>query len=461
MAGAMTHAPSKVELVMEGIAAQLRAGTLRAGERLASIREQAIRAGVARNTVVEAYLRLVAQGVLQARPGSGYYVVRSSRLAPAAPRSGAATGGTVLLTEQLERRLPIRPGDGRPPPDWLEQSELRRHLSVASLRGADAYNSAWGFLPLRERLCGALAERGIGCRPEQMFMTFGANHAMDLIVRAHVRPGDAVLVDDPGYYPLFSKLHLAGARIVGVRRLRDGPDLTELERKARDSGARLFFTQSLAHNPTGGSITPGAAFGVLRVAGACDLLVVEDDPFADILPYSATRLAALDQLDRVIYVGTFSKTLAASFRVGYVAASPARAAALNDVKLMTTVATSAHDERLVFGLIDQGHYLKHLRRLRGRVSRATAATIAELEAVGCPVQRPVGGGFYLWIRLPGAPLLTADVEAAASRGIFIAPSSAFSATAEPEAAMRINVAYGTHPIFLDWLKPRLALGARF
>ncbi len=453
----MTHAPSKVELVMDGVLTQLRAGTLRAGERLASISEQAVRAGVARNTVAEAYLRLVAQGVLQARPGSGYYVVRSSRHPlPAAPQAGIASGRAVLLFEQLERRLPIRPGDGRPPPDWLEQSELRRHLSVPQFRDADAYNRAWGFLPLRERLCGALAERGIGCRPEQMFMTFGANHAMDLVIRTHVRPGDAVLVDDPGYYPLFAKLHLAGARIVGVRRLRDGPDLSDLERKAVESGARLFFTQSLAHNPTGGSITPGTAYGILRIAGAHDLLVVEDDPFADILPYSAIRLASLDQLDRVIYVGTFSKTLAASFRVGYVAASPARAAALNDVKLMTTVATSAHDERLIFGLIDQGHYLKHLRRLRGRVSRATTATVNGLEAAGCPVRRPVGGGFYLWVRLPGSALLAGDVAEAASRGIFIAPSSAFSTTADPGPAMRINVAYGTHPVFLEWLRTRLA-----
>ena len=458
----MTHGPGKVELVMDGILAQLRAGTLRAGERLASIREQAIRAGVARNTVVEAYLRLVAQGVLQAKPGSGYYVVRSSRhIPPPAPQAGIATGPATLLVEQLERCLPIRPGDGRPPPDWLEQSELRRHLSIQRFRGADAYNRAWGFLPLRERLCGALAERGIGCRPEQMFMTFGGNHAMDLVVRSHVRPGDAVLVDDPGYYPLFAKLHLAGARIVGVRRLRDGPDLVELEQKAATSGARLFFTQSLAHNPTGGSITPGVAYGVLRIAGTHDLLVVEDDPFADILPYSATRLATLDQLDRVIYVGSFSKTLSASFRVGYVAASPARAAALNDVKLMTTVATSAHDERLIFGLIDGGHYLKHLRRLRGRVSRATTATIAGLEAAGCSVQRPIGGGFYLWIRLPGLALVAADVADAAASGIFIAPASAFSTTAEAEPAMRVNVAYGAHPVFMEWLKPRLALPGHF
>ena len=79
-----------------------------------------------------------------------------------------------------------------------------------------------------------------------------------------------------------------------------------------------------------------------------------------------------------------------------------------------------------------------------------------LEAAGCPVRRPVGGGFYLWVRLPGSALLAGDVAEAASRGIFIAPSSAFSTTADPGPAMRINVAYGTHPVFLEWLRTRLA-----
>ena len=314
----------------------------------------------------------------------------------------AATDRISLLAEQLDRRLPIRPGDGRPPAEWLETSELRRYLSYQRFQEADSYNSSWGYAPLRERLCGALAERGIACRDTQLLMTHGANHAMDLIIRRYVRPGDNVLVDDPGYYPLLAKLALAGANAVGVQRRHDGPDAADLEAKARKSGARFFFTQSLAHNPTGGSITIGAAYAVLRAATACDLLIVEDDPFADILPYTAPRLAALDQLERVLYIGTFSKTLAASFRCGYLAAAPRLASELNELKVVTTVSTSAHDERLIFQLIEHGHYLKHLRRLRLRASKATAESVEALERLGFTIRRPIGGGFYLWIDLPGA-----------------------------------------------------------
>jgi len=449
----MPSPPMKIDFVINSILMQLRAGTLRPGQRLPSIRDEAQRLGIGKNTVVEAYLRLVGQGILQAKPGSGYYVVRTppeaakERTVPLA----AATDRISLLSEQLDRRLPIRPGDGRPPSEWLETSELRRYLSYQRFQEADSYNSSWGYAPLIERLCGALAERGIACRDGQLLMTHGANHAMDLIIRRYVKPGDNVLVDDPGYYPLLAKLTLAGANAIGVERRHDGPDIPDLEAKARKSGARLFFTQSLAHNPTGGSITFGTAYSVLRTATDCDLLVIEDDPFADILPYTAPRLAALDQLDRVIYIGTFSKTLAGSFRTGYLAAAPRLASELNELKVVTAVSTSAHDERLIFQLIEHGHYLKHLRRLRARASKATTESVEALEALGLSIRRPIGGGFYLWIDLPEHMASEEVVHDAAKAGIFIAPAANFSTLRNPSPAMRINVAYGADPAFLSWL----------
>jgi len=453
----MPAAPLKVDFVINSILMQFRAGTLRLGQRLPSIRDEAQRLGIGKNTVVEAYLRLVSQGVLKAKPGSGYYVARTP--APAARESGmplaAATDRVSLLAEQLDRRLPIRPGDGRPPAKWLQTSELWRYLSYQRFQEADSYNSSWGHAPLRERLCGALAERGIACRDSQLLMTHGANHAMDLVIRRYVRPGDNVLVDDPGYYPLFAKLVLAGANAVGVQRRHDGPDAADLEAKAKKSGARLFFTQSLAHNPTGGSITMGTAYAVLRAATKFDLLIVEDDPFADILPYTAPRLAALDQLQRVLYIGTFSKTLAASFRSGYLAAAPRLASELNELKVVTTVSTSAHDERLILQLIEHGNYLKHLRRLRLRASKATAESVEALERLGFSIRRPLGGGFYLWIDLPehmGGDDLVHD---AARAGIFIALAANFSPSRQVAPAMRVNVAYGTDPTFLSWLREKL------
>jgi len=447
---------SKVHYVVQSILARIQTGALAPGERLRSLREEAQVMGISKNTIVEAYLRLVAQGILHSKPGSGYYVVRTAprrQQVPVLPFAGI-TDGEALLTEQLERRLPIRPGDGRLPPEWLGDSKLRSSLSSIKLLSSDAYNynSAWGYLPLRERLCGALAERGITVQPDRLLMTQGAYHAMDLVIRGYVQPGDAVLVEEPGYYPLFSKLNLARARIVGVKRGQDGPCLEDLQEKARTSGARLFFTQPLAHNPTGGSMTLGNAYGVLRVAENHDLMVVEDDPFADILPYTLPRLAALDQLQRVIYIGSFSKTLAGSFRVGYVAASKAHATELSRLLVATLVSTSAHNERLVFSLIDQGQYLRHLRALRTHVSQSTECVRRALESIGLSVPHNMGGGFYLWVRVPSALADARAVSHAAAHGIFIAPSMAFAAGTPLESAMRVNVAHGANPLFLQWLE---------
>lgn len=449
----MQNSDSKIECIIDGVMARMHNGTLRAGDRLRSIREEATVMDVSKNTVVEAYLRLVARGVVVARPGSGYYVSRTStrKKSPALPSIPGAVRPTELLTEQLERRLPIRPGDGRLPPDWLESNEMRRPISVIRMNADDTYNTAWGLLPLRERLCGTLAERGIQCQPSQVLTTYGGNHGMDLVIRCYVRPGDAVLVDDPGYYPLFWKLGVAGARIVGVRRHHGGPDLEDLSEKARLTGARLFFTQSLAHNPTGGSITQGIAYGVMKIAEEHDMLLVEDDPFADILPYTAPRLAALDQLNRVIYIGSFSKTLPGSVRVGYIAAAPELAQELNEMKVISIVSTSAQNERLVHSLIEGAQYLKYLRRLHDRIHEATAKTVRCLENIGYSVPRPLGGGYYVWIQLTPSMQERDLVAEAAQTGIFIAPSGAFTTSDAPALGMRVNVAYGSDPRFIEWL----------
>ncbi len=445
---------SKIELIMEDVLARIRSGQLRAGDRLRSIRKEAVVQGVAKNTVVEAYLRLVAQSVIATKPGAGYFISRTpvKRKGHIAPQSPGAVERAALLTEQLERRLPIRPGDGRLPPGWLDSAELMKPIALSRMATSESYNSSWGFLPLRERLSMALAERSIQCQAEQILMTYGGNHGLDLVIRCYVHAGDPVLVEEPGYYPLFWKLTVAGAKIIGVRRNHDGPDLEDLEAKTKSTGARIFFTQSLAQNPTGGSITIGNAYGVLKIAEAANLLLVESDPFADILPFTAPRLASLDQLQRVIYIGSFSKTLPGSFRVGYVAASPTIAVELNEMKLITIISTSAQNERLIYSLIEDARYLKYLRRLRERISRATTETVNQLEKIGFDIARPLGGGFYLWIDLPDWTKNIDIVKNAAQKGIFIASADAFMVSNDSSPGMRVNIAHGAHPEFLTWLE---------
>ncbi|MGQ9366132.1 PLP-dependent aminotransferase family protein [Azospirillum sp. ST 5-10] len=449
---------TRVGGIVDKIVGLIEGGLLKPGERLLSVRAGAQEYGVSKNTMAEAYDRLVALGHLEAKQGSGYYVARLRRPSVERPSSHVAEAVDLvsLLREQLVQSYAVRIGDGRPPPSWMERFEIGGHGRLAkAVHGADGghgYGNPWGYLPLRERIALALGERSIKAAPDQILLTHGANHALDLVARQILEPGDTVLVDSPGYYPLFGKLKLAKVNIVGVRRLADGPDLDELAAKAAAHKPKVFFTQPLAHNPTGGMITPAVAHRVLQIAEQADLHIVEDDPFADILPAAAPRLAALDQLDRVIYVGTFSKTLSASVRVGYVAGKHPLIGMLCDLKMLTVVSTSDYVERIVYGVIASGQYLRSLRRLKGRIEAATEEALASLEAIGIPILAPPNGGLYVWGLLPAGMDELALTRAAAAEGIFLAPGSVFAAErTEQPPALRINVAYAADPRFVAFM----------
>lgn len=445
-----------VERVTLALTLRIERGLIKGGERLPSIRASSLAFAVSRNTIVAAYERLVASGRVESRPGSGFYVTgrRPSRPAPRAQASLDAIDSVWLLREQLERHYDVRVGDGRPPPSWTEGSEIARHLRPGQpKRGGtlpEGYDSPYGYRPLRELLARTLAERSVGADPGQILMTAGANHALDLIIRQLVRPSDTVLVDSPGYYPLFGKLRLAKARIVGVRRGPDGPDLEDFAAKAAtmatakdtSGGARLFFTQSLAQNPTGCSLSLPVAHRLLQIAGAHDITLVENDPFADVMPPASPRLAALDQLERVIYVGTFAKTLSASLRSGFIAAAPGLVGALCDLKMVTSVNSSGFVERVLHDLIESGQYRRHLRRLTRRIEAASLQAHETLRRLGLPVFGEPAGGFYIWCGLPNADDLDSLSRRAAAESVLIAPGTIFTPDGRPDAAMmRINVAY--------------------
>ncbi|CAN5247371.1 PLP-dependent aminotransferase family protein [soil metagenome] len=448
------HARSRIETIVDSIVARIERGAIRPGERLPSIRSASDLFGASKNTIVDAYERLVASGQIESKPGSGFYVShhRPKRVESIEPAKIEAVDSVWLLREQLEKRYEVRVGDGRPPAAWMEGSEVGPYLRPVSKPGQrhlpESYGSPFGLLPLRQRIAGLLAERAIGAEPTQVLLTQGANDALDMIVRQFVEPGDPVLVDSPGYYPLFGKLRLAKARLIGVRRTEDGPDPDDLAAKAASTGARMFFTQSLAHNPTGCSITLPVAYRLLRTATQHNLRIVDSDPFADVLSNTSPRLAALDQLDRVIYIGTFAKTLSASLRSGYIAANADTIGQLADLKMITRANSSGYVEQIIYDLITSGRYRGHLKRLTGRIDAATRQAYDTLSRLGLPVFGQPRGGFYMWCKLPEHIDDTQLSRVAAERGILLAPGSAFNPDATPAPpTMRVNIAHVGDPRF--------------
>jgi DNA-binding transcriptional MocR family regulator len=156
------------------------------------------------------------------------------------------------------------------PNSWLDESGIRQSLNVVARKNGAyllEYGHPFGYLPLREHLALMLAGLGITAHAGQILLTQGTSQALELVVRYLLKPGDAALVDDPGYYNMFGNLRLQGVELLAVPRNRDGPDVAILEKFAATHRPKAYFTQSVMQNPTGTDMSPHIAFKVLQAAG--------------------------------------------------------------------------------------------------------------------------------------------------------------------------------------------------
>lgn len=454
------HAHPLIEQIVSGVQQQIEARILRPGTRLPSIRGFADRHKVSRFTVVQAYDRLVATGYVQSRKGSGFYVAPPTP--PAAPEPAAcnlkrAVDVLWMLHKTLEDTpLHSLPGCGWLPAEWLDGSALQRGLRTLARLPVEPlvhYGNAYGYPPLRQDFQQRLLEAGVTADLNQIVTTHGVSHALDLVARYLVRPGDAVLVDDPGYFNLFGHLKTLGAQLVGVPRGLDGPDVAALEALVIEHKPKVFFTNTVLHNPTTVSISQACAFRVLQLAAKHDFLIVEDDIYADLHSAPATRLATLDGLERVIYVSSFSKTISASLRAGFIACRPELARALVDLKILTGLTTSEIGERLLHQVLAEGHYRKYLERLRVRLQAARERTLTRLERAGLALYVEPTHGMFVWARLPGCTLDSAQLaDVATEQGIMLAPGTIFRPYQESSPWLRFNVAFCDDPALFTFLE---------
>src|ERR1700761_7304244 len=268
----------------------------RPGMRMPSIRKLALDKGVSRFTVVEAYERLVAQGFLESRRGSGFYVRERLAAAPrppaeihpfAATASAPATIDVVWLLRNMLHtgaRPERSPGLGYLPARWLDGDLITNALrTLGRQSGAQmlGIGSPQGFLPLRQQLQTRLQELEIGASPDQIVMVSGITQAIDLISRIYVKPGDAVIVGDPAWFQMFGRFVSQGAHLVGMPYTPDGPDLDAFETLVQMWRPKMLVINSVLQNPTGTSLTAAQAFRILRLAEEYDFIVVEDDVYGD------------------------------------------------------------------------------------------------------------------------------------------------------------------------------------
>ncbi|MFS2151598.1 PLP-dependent aminotransferase family protein [Rhizobium sp. Rhizsp42] len=452
MADNVTVGTTRVAMVMNTIKQRIAGRSLTAGAKLPSVRALAGSLKISTSTVVEAYERLVAEGAILSRPGSGFYVANQAApfaLSEVGPRLDREIDPFWVSRQSLEAGdIGLKPGCGWLPPCWLPEDGVRR--AVRALARADgpvllAYGSPLGLPPLRQLIARRMADKGIGASPDQIILTESGIQAIDLLCRFLIEPGDTVMVDDPCYFNFHALLRAHRAKIVSVPYTPSGPDIDAFARTVAEHRPKLYVTNSALHNPTGAILSPVTAHRVLKIAEQFDLTIIEDDIFADFEHVTAPRLAAFDGLDRVIHIGSFSKTLSASARCGFIAAKPEWIGGLTDLKIATSFGGGRHAAQLVFSVLSDGSYRKHIETLRSRLSKTMFDVSARLKNLGIVPWLEPQAGMFLWCRLPDG-IDAADVaRAALERDVVLAPGNAFSLSQTATDFMRFNVSQTEDP----------------
>jgi DNA-binding transcriptional MocR family regulator len=457
----MDISPAELPLVgqvMEAIRHRIAARLLSPGAKLPSIRAFAETMRVSKSTVVEAYDRLAADSVIQARRGSGFYVAGHApplALAARGPELDRAIDPLWVSRQSLETGDDLlKPGCGWLPPSWMPETCLRRSLRAAS-RGDEAtmlnYATPRGLLALRQWLSRRLNDREMNVHPDQIILTESGTQAVDLLCRFLLEPGDTVILDDPCYFNFHALLRAHRANIVTVSYTPMGPDLVGLEAALTTHRPRLYITNAGPHNPTGATMSPATAHRLLKLSERHDLTIIEDDIFADFETKPAPRLAAFDGLVRVVHVGSFSKTLSAGVRCGYIAARADWIEGLIDLKIASSFGSSALSAALVLGVLQDSGYRKHLEGLRDRLSQAMGRTIAQLKPLGILPWIEPQAGMFLWARLPDGVDASDIAKRALTQNIVLAPGNVFSPTRSASQFLRFNVAQSDDLRLYRWL----------
>ncbi|CAL8981795.1 HTH-type transcriptional regulator NorG [Rhodoplanes serenus] len=462
--GSLTHtierkpkgneAVTRTEALVEAVRAKIANRALGPGDRLPSVRRFARTMGVSPSTVVEAYDRLAAAGVVRARRGSGFYVTGADSPPLALTAPGPLRDRSIdpfwVSRQSLDAdSSTLKPGCGWLPADWMPAAAIRKGLrAMGRADGAVLadYAGTRGSPALRRLLLGRFADEGLAVRPEHIMLTGSGTQAIDLVCRLLLRPGDTVLVDDPCYFNFRALLRAHQVTIRGIPFTPTGPDVSAFERAVTDEAPRLYLTNSALHNPTGATISPQSAHRLLGAAAARGLTIVEDDIFADFEPAPSPRLATLDGLDRVIKIGSFSKTLSASLRCGYIAARAEWIEGLVDLQVATSFGgPSPVATETIVGILAGGTYRKHMDDVRRRLLRAREEVTDRLATLGLVPWIVPRGGFYLWCRLPDGLDSAAIAQRCLEENVVVAPGNVFSVSQSATSFMRFNVAQSSDP----------------
>lgn len=444
-----------IRQVYDQVRGAIHAGALKPGGRLPSSRDLARRLGVARASVVAAYDLLLAEGYAEGRPGSGTYVcgdlsgvldLKAPKAPPSAPPPEPPAGALALdgvtfpPTEQGQRMF----SNGRTLMDaraldaWA--ASTRRALKTLDPIHF-GYSDPRGEPRLRAAVADYLrAARGVVCEPDQVIVTSGAQHAVDIAIRVLLQPGDPVWMEDPGYQPTWHALKAAGAELHPIPVDRAGLDVAA--GVAAAPKARLAFVTPSHQYPLGVTLSMGRRLELLAWARAAGAWIVEDD-YASEFRYSGPPLASLQSLDggeRVIYVGTLNKALFPGLRLGYMVAPCSLAGALAKARQLTDRQPPTITQAVVLDFMESGQFAAHIRRRRlayraqrDALAEALRTRLVDRVEVDVPDQ-----GLHLMAFLKDGRDDVAAEAAAAARGLTARATTPLYRKADPRPGLMLG-----------------------
>ena len=404
-----------------------------------------------------AYRKLESEGLVRTGVGSGTYVIapdegQSTKLDRSIRKPLFSSGAESLL--RLQADLPdfsVFPEQkynfaALVPDEKLFPVERFRECLNHTLDNEKAmalqYCGSLGSLRLRERIAGRMARKGAHISADRILIVSGAQQGCDLVFRTFLSPGDRIIVGSPTYHNIYPLMRQMEVGVAPVPVLNSGLDTIALERAADDPAARLIYTMPNFQNPTGLTATKENRMRVLEIAAAANLPLLEDDYEGDLaIDDELPSIHSLDREERVLYVGTFSKSLFPGLRVGWIAAPKKFIAVLSALKKASDLENSALLQGALEEFCARGYYDEHLVTVRAAIRERMECVIAALERFmppGSAWSRP-RGGYAIWVTLPEGVRSERIYRRAGERGVLVSPGTLFTGGGKDPGAVRLSI----------------------
>ena len=445
----------RYESLAGDIARSIRSGLLKPGARLPSVRQASAARKLSPATIFHAYYLLEAQGLVESRARSGYYVARTAAALPPEPETPSRPDGESrqvdvselvfdILQSAMHRDV-VPLGSAFMSPTLFPLDRIGRAVATAALH-LDPWSTVddltAGNAALRRQIALRYLIDGMNVSADEIVVTNGALEALNLCIGAVTQPGDAVVVESPCFYACLQSLERNGLRAIEVpTHPRDGIDLDALEAAIARHAPSACWLMPTLHNPLGSTMPEERKRALIELLTRHGIPLIEDDVYAEL--YFGDRRSlpakAFDRDGLVMHCSSFSKSLAPGYRIGWVAAGK-RAQEIARRKLTSTLNTNVPVQIALARYLERGGFDRHLRRLRKTLCEQQmryVEVVGQAFPAGTRVTRPVGG-YFLWLELPdGADALRVQ-QLASQNGISIAPGPMFSASRGFGNCLRLN-----------------------